>query len=327
MRLRPRRPTPTPSSRRRRNRTCGALTRAEAWASHAGATRARRLTDSLPSAASAAAQQRGPHERARHAAGRSRSCSRQRARCSASSSLRPWRSPSGSLSRTDRPRLESERRASSATTISRRSSDRPRSAATSRARFSIRPSTRSRLSIALGLLVYQQQVKGGVTLRTILFSTYVAPMIAVALVWSKLYSPTEGRSTRSSVWSVCRRVDGCLARHGARLDRHPQCLAAGRLFHDARGRGPHADSARAHRGGSARRCGAAAAVRFRNVAAAPTDAALFHRHRRHQRGAGVRAGGAHHSGRSGRLDQRGSPTTSVASASNARRAGSARRWR
>ena len=48
------------------------------------------------------------------------------------------------------------------------------------------------LSIALGLLVYQRRVKGGIQLRTILFSTYMAPMIAVALVWSKLYSPTEG---------------------------------------------------------------------------------------------------------------------------------------
>ena len=38
----------------------------------------------------------------------------------------------------------------------------------------------------------RQHVKGGGPLRTILFSTYMAPMIAVALVWSKLYSPIEG---------------------------------------------------------------------------------------------------------------------------------------
>jgi multiple sugar transport system permease protein len=48
------------------------------------------------------------------------------------------------------------------------------------------------LSVALGLLVYQKRVAGGETLRAILFSTYMVPMIAVALVWSKLYSPSEG---------------------------------------------------------------------------------------------------------------------------------------
>ena len=68
------------------------------------------------------------------------------------------------------------------------------------------------LSIALGLLVYQRRVKGGVTLRTILFSTYMAPMIAVALVWSKLYSPRKAQSTRSSDGRACRREDGCRRR-------------------------------------------------------------------------------------------------------------------
>jgi ABC-type Fe3+ transport system permease subunit len=47
------------------------------------------------------------------------------------------------------------------------------------------------LSVLLGLLVHQKRA-GGVFLRTVLFSTYMVPMIAVALVWSKLYSPTEG---------------------------------------------------------------------------------------------------------------------------------------
>ena len=56
------------------------------------------------------------------------------------------------------------------------------------------------LSVALGLLVYQRRVKGGVTLRTILFSTYMAPMIAVALVWSKLYSPSEGPINEMLGW-------------------------------------------------------------------------------------------------------------------------------
>ena len=56
------------------------------------------------------------------------------------------------------------------------------------------------LSVALGLLVYQQRVRGGVVLRTILFSTYMAPMVAVALVWSKLYSPTEGPINQILGW-------------------------------------------------------------------------------------------------------------------------------
>src|SRR5919108_2315538 len=48
------------------------------------------------------------------------------------------------------------------------------------------------LSVAFGLIVYQRSVAGGTMLRTVLFSTYMVPMIAVALVWSKLYSPSEG---------------------------------------------------------------------------------------------------------------------------------------
>ena len=56
------------------------------------------------------------------------------------------------------------------------------------------------LSVALGLLVYQRRVKGGVTLRTILFSTYMTPMVAVALVWSKLYSPNEGPINQMLGW-------------------------------------------------------------------------------------------------------------------------------
>jgi multiple sugar transport system permease protein len=48
------------------------------------------------------------------------------------------------------------------------------------------------LSVAFGLLVHQSRLRGNTVLRTILFSTYMVPMVAVALVWSKLYSPTEG---------------------------------------------------------------------------------------------------------------------------------------
>ncbi|MGI6851502.1 carbohydrate ABC transporter permease [Mesorhizobium sp. 1B3] len=56
------------------------------------------------------------------------------------------------------------------------------------------------LSVVLGLLVYQKRVAGGETLRAILFSTYMVPMIAVALVWSKLYSPTEGPINQILGW-------------------------------------------------------------------------------------------------------------------------------
>jgi ABC-type sugar transport system permease subunit len=56
------------------------------------------------------------------------------------------------------------------------------------------------LSVALGLLVHQQRVRGGIALRTILFSTYMVPMIAVALVFSKLYSPTEGPLNQMLGW-------------------------------------------------------------------------------------------------------------------------------
>jgi multiple sugar transport system permease protein len=48
------------------------------------------------------------------------------------------------------------------------------------------------LSVMFGLMVYQRDVAGGTALRTVLFATYMVPMIAVALVWSKLYSPSEG---------------------------------------------------------------------------------------------------------------------------------------
>lgn len=56
------------------------------------------------------------------------------------------------------------------------------------------------LSVGLGLLVHQTRVPGGVVLRTILFSTYMVPMIAVALVFSKLYSPTEGPINQMLGW-------------------------------------------------------------------------------------------------------------------------------
>jgi ABC-type sugar transport system permease subunit len=56
------------------------------------------------------------------------------------------------------------------------------------------------LSVALGMLVHQRRVPGGIALRTVLFSTYMVPMIAVALVFSKLYSPTEGPLNQMLGW-------------------------------------------------------------------------------------------------------------------------------
>jgi multiple sugar transport system permease protein/sn-glycerol 3-phosphate transport system permease protein len=56
------------------------------------------------------------------------------------------------------------------------------------------------LSVLLGLLVHQRQVRGGVTLRTVLFASYMVPMIAVALVFSKLYAPAEGPLNQVLGW-------------------------------------------------------------------------------------------------------------------------------
>ena len=56
------------------------------------------------------------------------------------------------------------------------------------------------LSVLLGLLVHQTLAPGGVFLRTVLFSTFMVPMIAVALVFSKLYSPTEGPLNQILGW-------------------------------------------------------------------------------------------------------------------------------
>lgn len=56
------------------------------------------------------------------------------------------------------------------------------------------------LSVLLGLLVHQKLAPGGVFLRTVLFATYMVPMIAVALVFSKLYSPTEGPLNQILGW-------------------------------------------------------------------------------------------------------------------------------
>ena len=56
------------------------------------------------------------------------------------------------------------------------------------------------LSVGLGVLVHGAKRLGGGALRTILFSTYMTPSIAVALVWSKLYAPTEGPFNQILGW-------------------------------------------------------------------------------------------------------------------------------
>jgi ABC-type sugar transport system permease subunit len=56
------------------------------------------------------------------------------------------------------------------------------------------------LSLAFGLLIYRVAVRGSGLLRGILFSTYMVPTIAVALVWSKLYSPSEGPLNQILGW-------------------------------------------------------------------------------------------------------------------------------
>lgn len=48
------------------------------------------------------------------------------------------------------------------------------------------------LSIAFGTFVHRVSVRGVMLLRSVLFATYIVPTIAVAIVWSKLYSPSEG---------------------------------------------------------------------------------------------------------------------------------------
>lgn len=56
------------------------------------------------------------------------------------------------------------------------------------------------LSVVFGLLVHQTELFGSRILRTVLFSTYMVPMVAVALVWSKLYSPSEGPINEMLGW-------------------------------------------------------------------------------------------------------------------------------
>lgn len=52
------------------------------------------------------------------------------------------------------------------------------------------------LSVALGMLLYFPKVAGRGTVRTALFSTYVVPTVAIAIVWGALYAPTYGPLAR-----------------------------------------------------------------------------------------------------------------------------------
>jgi multiple sugar transport system permease protein len=56
------------------------------------------------------------------------------------------------------------------------------------------------LSIGFGLFVYRVSLRSAIVLRTALFSTYIVPTIAVAIVWAKLYSPTEGPYNQILGW-------------------------------------------------------------------------------------------------------------------------------
>lgn len=56
------------------------------------------------------------------------------------------------------------------------------------------------LSMGFALLIHRVAVRGSGPLRGVLFSTYMVPTIAVALVWSKLYSPSEGPINQVLGW-------------------------------------------------------------------------------------------------------------------------------
>lgn len=56
------------------------------------------------------------------------------------------------------------------------------------------------LALAMALLIHRVAVRGSAVLRAVLFSTYMVPTIAVALVWSKLYSPSEGPLNQALGW-------------------------------------------------------------------------------------------------------------------------------
>jgi multiple sugar transport system permease protein len=48
------------------------------------------------------------------------------------------------------------------------------------------------LAVLLGMLLYFPKVRGRSFVRTVLFSTYVIPTLAVAMVWGELYAPSYG---------------------------------------------------------------------------------------------------------------------------------------
>ncbi len=56
------------------------------------------------------------------------------------------------------------------------------------------------LSLAFGLFIHRVAIRGTGVLRALLFSTYMVPTIAVAIVWSKLYSPSEGPFNQILGW-------------------------------------------------------------------------------------------------------------------------------
>lgn len=56
------------------------------------------------------------------------------------------------------------------------------------------------LSILFGTFIHRVAIRGTGLMRAVLFSTYMVPTIAVAIVWSKLYSPSEGPINQALGW-------------------------------------------------------------------------------------------------------------------------------
>ena len=56
------------------------------------------------------------------------------------------------------------------------------------------------LSIVLGIFLYKNVLRGNGIVRSLLFLPYVLPTVAVAIVWSYLYSPTHGPLNEILAW-------------------------------------------------------------------------------------------------------------------------------
>ncbi len=187
------------------------------------------------------------------------------------------------------------------------------------------------LSILFGVIVHRAAVRGTTLLRTVLFATYCVPMIAVVeIVWSKLYSPTEGPVNQALGWFGIG-PQPWLSDTGTALVSlvFLNVWQLARLLHRAGRRGPDADPAVGLRGGRARRRPQRqAAVQDHAAAAARAGCCCSVVIRADQRDPGLwRAGRDDHPGRPGRIDQRPHLPHPPGRGSSARRAASPRGWR